>query len=100
MIEKLTIENIKQGDIFYDVSFDKITKYEYHCVYPYRTTNSYHLVLDRTNEKPIRWHKDSLSRTIDMNLKTYDEAKLLVIDNLESHANFLRSNLKESTEIK
>lgn len=83
-----TIYNIEKGHEFYTVFGDKITKYNYLCIFPspnpiYETPENYHILINKTSETPIRVYHANLTQMLEENLKTYDEAKLKVKKNLE-----------------
>ncbi len=83
------IEDLKQGDKFYDVSLTTVKWYRYLCVHPYG--KNYHILIDML-ENPIRMYYTELQAILDKNLNTYDDARLHLADNLEEKANRLRKD--------
>lgn len=89
---------LKKGDAFYDVSskFGGITKYEYLMPFPFHNKDnigSYHIVINKNTEEPVRIYKDYLLSILGKNLKTYEEAKAAHIALLEVYLNSLKSRL-------
>ena len=75
-----TIYNIEKGHEFYSVFGEKISRYQYLCIYPspnpeYETPENYHIILDKYSEKPVRIYHKNLTQILEENLKTYDDAK-------------------------
>ena len=84
-----TVSNIEKGFEFYDVMFDKITRYEYLCIYPsknpiYETPLNYHIVINKISERPERIYHTHLQDILNKKFFTYDEAKSQVRKNLEN----------------
>lgn len=101
-MEKLTLETIKEGDIFYDVnslSAKKISKYRYVCVFPYKSTNNYHLLI-KDNDYPVRVYVDSLRVMLDNNIRTYPEGRSELIKQLKESVEFWENiqNKKSSND--
>lgn len=75
-----TIYNIEKGHEFYSVFGEKISRYQYLCIYPspnpiYETPENYHIILDKLFQKPIRIYHKNLTQMLEENLKTYGDAK-------------------------
>ena len=84
-----TITDLKPGDIFYGVYFDKITRYEYLCPMPRENKNlipdgKYHILINRTTQEPVRIYYTTLTNILDEGLSTYEEAQDRVIENLKN----------------
>lgn len=89
------IKKLKQGDTFYEVTYDKITKYEYLMLYPFHNPENvkidgYHIVLDKSLDEPKRMYYTDLGRILLKGIKTYEEARAEQIRLLEIYANFLK----------
>lgn len=87
-MEKLSLTSIKPGDIYYVVNYDRITRYEYLCPMPRENKTlppdgKYFILINRTTQEPVRIYCKTLETDLDNSFKTYDEAKLKVIENLE-----------------
>lgn len=94
---KYTIENLKQGDTFYKVEIDKITKYEYLMLYPFHNpinvkANGYHIILDKNFDEPKRIYYTHLQKILDQSVTTFEEAKALRINLIEKHLEYLRKD--------
>jgi hypothetical protein len=79
----LTVHTIQPGDIYYEVFRDNITRYEYLCIFPsknpiYMTPENYHIVINKTSDKPERIYHKNLNDILTRNIRTYDEAKAVV----------------------
>lgn len=86
---KISLENLKQGDIFYSVFGFNITKYQYHSLYPLKGAGEnlirdYHIVINRTSENPERIYGKTLEQILKENLNSYEEAKQKVKQNLQN----------------
>jgi len=82
------LSDLKQGDKIYDIDFRQVKRYKYLCVHP-TGQGKYHILIDSC-EEPIRIYGDKLQLILDKNLKTYQEAKLLLASKLEEDAKRLR----------
>lgn len=82
-----TIEDLKQGDRFYDVDNYRVKWYTYLCVHP-KGGGNYHILIDQ-NEEPIRIYIDKLQDILNKNLSTYDEAKKFLITKLNDKITYL-----------
>ena len=79
----MDFSTIKQGDVFYGVIGDNITRYEYLCIFPsrnpkYTTPSNYHIVINKNREEPERIYYSKLQAILDMELFTYEDAKAKV----------------------
>lgn len=65
-----------QGQIYWDVTEYKITKYEYFALFPMKDTQ-YHILINRTSQLPERWYFKDLDNLIERSkgLTTYEEAR-------------------------
>ena len=68
----MKIEDLKPGDVFYDLNWLDIVKYEFLCVYPRH--EFYFIILNRNTELPERIYRDKLDSILMQNLLTYDDA--------------------------
>ena len=92
----MKIEDLKPGDIFYDVDFYRTIKYEYLCTYPYGKSH-YHIILNRNKEVPERIYTTSLKKILALDIRTYEDAKLKHIESIEKALQFLK-NQQDSYE--
>jgi DNA-directed RNA polymerase subunit L len=85
----LKVESLIKDYKIYDISNTQVKWYRYLCVHP--NAKNYHILIDM-NEDPIRMYSQNLQLVLDKGLRTYDEAKLALADELERKAGFLRKN--------
>jgi hypothetical protein len=86
----LKVESLIKDYKFYDIRYNQVIWYTYLCVHP--KAKNYHILIDM-NEDPIRKYSQDLQLILDKGLRTYDEAKLYLADELERKAKFLRKEL-------
>lgn len=88
---------MSQGYTFYDVSLTSITKYEYLMEWPFHNpvnrNGSYHIVINKTIEEPIRIYKDQLKEILNKNISTYEHAKNSQIELAKKHLMSLENYL-------
>lgn len=94
--EQEVLETLKQGDEFYKVTINTISKYEYLMLYPFHNSNNvkidgYHIVLSKNLDEPIRMYYTELTTILLKGAKTYEEAKKLQIKLVEKHLEYLKS---------
>jgi len=89
------LEDLKQGDTFYQVTFDRIKKFEYLMLYPFHNPENvkvkgYHILLDKDLDEPVRMYYKDIEKILAQNCNTYEEAKALQIKLVEDILNFLK----------
>jgi hypothetical protein len=92
----MKIEELKQEDEFYDVTYNKITKYCYLMLYPFknavnRKINGYHILINRTTEEPLRIYYKQLQEILDKNITNYEEAKKYRVNLAKQYLKYLES---------
>ncbi len=95
------LEDLKPGDEFYKVTHNTIKKYEYLMIYPFRNPanrkiNSYHILIDKSIEEPVRMYYTEIERILEQECYTYEHAKILQISILEKQLNDLKEFYKIS----
>ena len=97
--ERLTTKTIKPGDIFYQVDHNNgIIKYEYVSVFPLKTLDSYHLLIDRRVSQPVRMFEKKLQEILDLTIRTYIDAIKLKIKKLKDEVTYFEARLIEFEE--
>jgi len=94
--EKQLLENLKQGDEFFNVKMDRIEKFEYLMLYPFKNKDNvrldgYHIVLTKSLDEPKRVYYKDLLTILSKGVKTYEQAKLLQINLMEEHLEYLKN---------
>lgn len=90
------IEDLKKGDIFYNIASGRIEKYEYLCSHP-KDSDNYHIVIKDAFE-PIVINNYDLNGCLDRNLNTRSEANKAYADSLEYRASKIRQREQERAE--
>lgn len=83
------IEDLKQGDIIYDIDFCQVKRYRYLCVHP-TGHGKYHILINMC-EDPFRIYEKKLQDILDLNLNSYQEAKLYLADQLDNMSKRFRN---------
>ena len=92
----MKLEDLKQGDIFYEVSINGIKKYEYLMLYPFHNPENvklkgYHIVLNKSLDEPVRMYYKDLIKILEQNCLTFEDAKAKQIELCEDHLQFLKN---------
>lgn len=92
----MELANLKQGDVFYDVTINNITKYEYLMLYPFHNPNNvnkkgYHIILNKSLDEPVPVYYDKIVKILELKCFTYEDAKAKQIQLVEEYLNFLKS---------
>lgn len=92
----MKLNDLKQGDVFYDVTINGITKYEYLMLYPFHNpknvkVESYHIILDKDFEEPKRMYYTMIEKILEKKCFNYEDAKKYKIKLLEEYLEYLKS---------
>lgn len=92
MKDKLTIENVKEKDTFYNVVGGKISYHTYAHVHP--NNKSYHIIIDDF-QNPERWYVPKLEKVLSLNCLTYADALKLSIQQIQQKLDMYKQFLEE-----
>ena len=92
----MKLEDLKQGDEFYNVTYSKIIKYSYLMLYPFknpinRKIDGYHIIINRNIEEPLRIYYKQLEEILNKNITNYEEAKKYSVKLIKEHLQYLES---------
>jgi len=87
----MDLKDLKQGDKFYYITYLQVKWFTYLCVHP--QAENYHIIIDE-NLDPIRIFHLELLGMVNANLRTYDEAKLVLANKLEVKVKSLRESVE------
>lgn len=76
----MKIENIKQGDKFYNADKFNFSWYTYLMPYPLKPSekgvlDDYHIIINRKSEQPERWYGQRLQELLDKNLTSLEDVR-------------------------
>lgn len=77
----MKIEDLKQGDKFYDVTYKSCYSYEY--LMPLPNNDKYHILIDQ-NKEPVRIYEENLQNILNLGIFTYVDARKKRIELLET----------------
>jgi hypothetical protein len=91
----MNLEDLKQGDVFYEVTLHGIKRYEYLMLYPFHNPENvkvkgYHIVLDKSLDEPKRVYYQWLEKVLSDGIHTYEDAKKLQIKKVEEYLETLK----------
>lgn len=92
----MKLEDLKLGDEFYDVTYNRITKYFYLMLYPFknpvnRKIDGYHIIINKTIEEPLRIYYKDLQKILDKNITSYGKAKKYRVKLAKEYLQYLES---------
>jgi hypothetical protein len=88
------IEDLKQGDIFYNADMTSFTWYEYLMPMPVKNIKNdgyYHIIINKKTEKPERIYKDLLSDILKKNLCNMEDVRKFQIKKTEDWLEYLKN---------
>lgn len=92
----MKLEDLKQGDEFYDVTYGQIIKYSYLMLYPFknpenRKIKGYHIIINKNIEEPLRVYYKQLEEILNKNITNYEEAEKYSVKLVKEHLQYLES---------
>lgn len=93
----MKIEDLKQGDKFFEVSTvgKQVRRFEYFTEMPVKNaeiSGKYFIFIDELYQ-PKRLYKTDVERLLEKNIRTYDEALLVVRQRLQDDLDFVNKQL-------
>lgn len=94
----MKLEELKQGDTFYKVTAESITRYEWLMLYPFHNpvnvrVEGYHIILNKNLDEPLRIYYRQLRDILAQEVYTYEQAKMKQLEMAREKVEFLEKEL-------